>query len=269
MVLCFRRSGVVLFVFSLLYSLSLPVFADDCLSCHGSKDVMAGMGKEKLVVDEAMFKKSVHGKAGIDCLSCHTDASTSSNSGLAPHKVPLSKVDCNSCHQEVGEALKKSIHGEAGLSCTDCHGNAHEILPTRDMNSKTNPINQPKVCGVCHTEQSDTFRDNFHYKRLLIGNDKSASCGECHGAHDIIPKGQPGSLMNEGSRHKMCDKCHVGTNEKFAAGFSHKSLKQKGIPYYAAAGLGILTTFTFLFVMVHTILDIIALIRERLTGKSH
>lgn len=264
-----KRWGLLFAVFIVSFMLISLSYADDCGSCHASPEVMAGFGKLKLVVDDAKFKNSVHGKVGIDCSSCHTDAKVPGKEGIAPHKVPLSKVNCGICHQDVVDTLSKSIHGEIGVSCSDCHGEVHSMLSSKEPGSATNPLKQPKTCGNCHAKEFETFAENFHFKRLLIGNEKSASCAECHGAHDIIAKGNPGSLMNEGSRYKMCIKCHGGVTEKFAAGFSHKSLKEKGIPYYAAVGLGLLTTFTFLFVMVHTLLDVVALIREKLTGGSH
>ena len=49
-------------------------------------------------------------------------------------------------------ALTGSVHSSSKEHpCTSCHGNAHEIFPKTDARSAVYPLNVPKTCGQCHS----------------------------------------------------------------------------------------------------------------------
>lgn len=59
-----------------------------------------------------------------------------------------------------GIALRSGILTAA--TCVSCH-NAHEVLPSSDPRSPTNPANLVQTCGKCHPGASPTFvRGKIH-----------------------------------------------------------------------------------------------------------
>jgi len=79
----------LLFLIFYLFSLSLALYADDCMDCHGSKEVIAGMSKERFFVNATSFGESVHKKAGIDCVACNTEATQPSKGGISSSSCSL------------------------------------------------------------------------------------------------------------------------------------------------------------------------------------
>ncbi len=124
----------------------------DCLDCHGDKYLETRAGRSAYV-DEAVFRASAHGAAGLACTDCHT-ALKGEESG--PHIYPLRAAECASCHPAETASYKASFHGKAAAfgrsraaRCTSCHG-LHDIKPFTDSASRTYPANLAKTCGSCH-----------------------------------------------------------------------------------------------------------------------
>jgi hypothetical protein len=71
------------------------------------------------------------------------------------------------------------------------------------------------------------------------------------------------------NKKKTCGKCHEGATDKFVAAITHQPLHP--IAHWAEIGLILLTLGTFVFIIVHVLLDIYADIRDRLfrKGGSH
>jgi hypothetical protein len=87
---------------------------------------------------------------------------------------------CGRCHVDYWKNYDDYYHGAAyrkGASdapaCWQCHG-SHDVLPTKNAESHTNPANLPETCSVCHQGTSDTYTQYatiIHRKsRLLAEN---------------------------------------------------------------------------------------------------
>jgi hypothetical protein len=160
------------------------VAKEDCLSCHGQKDMRG-------YVDKAAFEQSVHGR--LDCIKCHLDVSGH------PHRKVL-KVNCGSCHflgregapKEKAQEYKLSVHGRAlaagntvAPNCQTCHG-SHYIYPSSDSRSKTSRDKIPVLCSSCHPAEFDVYSRSMHGKEFLQKKNLSAAnCFDCHLEHHI------------------------------------------------------------------------------------
>lgn len=129
------------------------------------------------------YKASVHGQAvakGITaapvCTNCHGEHSILSPKAEASSVNPSHIRDtCGQCHGNVQLSRRfglpsdrivsfdASYHGLAAQSgsqsvanCSTCHG-FHNILPSSDPRSSTNPKNLPTTCGRCHPGAGTRF----------------------------------------------------------------------------------------------------------------
>ncbi len=219
--------------------------SDDCLECHGDKDLEpeSKRGKKlKLFVEKTALKDSVH--EGFSCTDCHSGAKTWDE---APHNdgKPL-KLLCKKCHSEVDEVYEKSIHGISSAqgdvmaaTCSDCHG-GHQIFPASDKRSKVNSFNLHKTCAACHQKRElletrnihqkkavSQFVDSIHGRALLKdGLIVAPTCNDCHGVHDILPHTHPDSRISRGRVPKTCGKCHVLVEDIYENSIHGQLLKQ-------------------------------------------
>ena len=125
-----------------------------------------------------------------DCLMCHDD----------PDFVETRPDGTEArLHVEVG-LLEKSVH--AGLSCLECHTTIDEEL-------HPDGVYPPKVdCLSCHEEQSAIMGDGLHLRLTNGGVESTASCTDCHGAHDMTPVLDPASPVHYANLTFTCGKCH-------------------------------------------------------------
>jgi len=191
---------------------------DDCLMCHANMEPKLDVG---------IFHESSHGE--LTCTMCHE--------GILelPHATPLPTVKCDGCHTEEMKAYRLGVHGkaaEAGSkdtpSCATCHGK-HDIFPKEDARSRVNPLNVPKLCAGCHENQSivrshslpdpefiQQYLGSVHGSGVLAkGLVVSATCSDCHGSHEILPKEDAQSRVNPKNTPTTCMRCHLGIFQDF------------------------------------------------------
>jgi hypothetical protein len=138
---------------------------------------------------------------------------------------------CLLCHADMQEDMKGSIHAQQGISCDRCHG-GDPAQPTKELAKApgTGYIGSPnkqqiaEMCGTCHanvevmnfygirTDQLAQYKTSMHGKKLFEGDTNVAVCSDCHGEHDILPVGDPGSSVYPLNIPKTCNRCHG--NEK-------------------------------------------------------
>ncbi len=112
--------------------------------------------------------------------------------------------DCFTCHEETfRQKLNSSIHGEIGISCLDCHQDLRGIKEFPHPEKL-----QPVTCETCH---SDVIKE---WSRSIHGRAESMSlgvvkCSDCHGDHDVRPKGDPQSMVYPLNLPKTCERCHL------------------------------------------------------------
>lgn len=215
-------------------SAGLAAGDDDCLTCHGDKDLKSGRGRS-MFLDAEKFQASVHGQAEIGCADCHADLKKVKD---FPHAEKLKPVDCSACHDQEAAQLKSSVNMQPHraenpivVTCADCHG-AHDIRKKDDFESSVFSINIPDTCDRCHLERVKIknggafvlqYQQSVHYKALQkAGLSLSANCVTCHGGHDVKAAGDPLSRVSRKFIIKTCGRCHVGIEKNYLEGVHGK-----------------------------------------------
>ncbi|MBS1515040.1 MAG: cytochrome c3 family protein [Bacteroidetes bacterium] len=217
------------------FSSKLDIQTQACLKCHLDEKKFPGenKGSAKFV---ATYKTSVHGKLtgknnkqAATCIDCHGnhELDDPKNPGSATTKANLVQT-CSKCHENEVIKYKNSAHGKAFLegdnnapSCTKCHGE-HDISSVVSS-EKFSKINTTDLCLSCHKggkltsdtkKDSDSLASNYHlsvhYVALKNGNTNSASCADCHGAHEMKPSDDAASKTNKKNIAATCGTadCH-------------------------------------------------------------
>ena len=171
-----------------------------CTDCHGTHDVLRTKDARS-----PAFRVNVPATCG----RCHGDAALMSAHGLdtrAPEEF------AGSVH---GQRLAEGAPGVP--SCADCH-DAHAAAPPGAQEVAD-------VCGHCHVETRDRFRESPHAAASASG--AMEQCVTCHGNHAV---GQPDfdrfdqvSTEDDGTGARCLD-CHAGDGgekvaREFGAGF--------------------------------------------------
>ncbi len=201
----------------------------DCMRCHEQR-IKAADGRI-LTVNADELAHSRHVK--VACSQCHSQVSVSR---VRPCETIVDKVDCTSCHEEIGQQFQKSTHGQLlaksdpnAPSCKECHG-THGVLGKLDVQSLTFPTNVPDLCARCHREGRKAavrytgveheiisrYTESIHGKGLLkSGLTVTATCTSCHTAHSILPLSNPDSSVNRKNVPSTCGRCHHGIEGDF------------------------------------------------------
>lgn len=231
-----------------------------CMNCHGQSRIGeytpaerrsmvaatspaakdAAAKRPDLFVDMGTFSASRHGQ--LACTTCHSDAKD------LPHAAELKQVTCATaqCHTKAGEAYVQGTHAMAAAkgnanapTCVTCHG-GHDILPSRDRQSATHPLNVIKICGDCHQkyvkpddatfgggEHVSLYLESVHGRAVTQGGMVvAATCADCHGAHEARPASDPQSKVSRQHVPETCGKCHVGVSEMYATSVHGELLAQ-------------------------------------------
>jgi len=198
---------------------------EDCLACHSS-EMDRSKGKAIPPVGE-IFAKSVHGQMEISCVDCHADLQGKE----LPHAEKLAKPGCATCHEDAVKAYDQSVHAGSRRKasdsdaawCSDCHG-VHDILSSKDPQSKTYHFNVPATCSRCHGNEAIIarahidignvpahFDDSIHGRALTkSGLVVAPNCATCHGNHEIRRASDDKSRVNRYNIPKTCGSCHQG-----------------------------------------------------------
>ncbi len=203
----------------------------DCLRCHERESVRSSKDGRSLTVDSKVLSHSMHQK--ISCGQCHAGVNASRH---RPCETITQKVDCSSCHAEVGQQFLRSMHGKLvtendqnAPTCKECHG-THEVLGRLEPKSPIFSINIPTLCAKCHQEGKQAavryagaqheivqhYTESIHGKGLLkSGLTVTATCTDCHSAHNVLPMADEASSVNPQNVPATCGKCHHGIQEQF------------------------------------------------------
>ncbi|MBI2950150.1 MAG: cytochrome b/b6 domain-containing protein [Verrucomicrobia bacterium] len=131
---------------------------------------------------------------------------------------PIKNSDCLQCHEDkelaktnsVGRTislfvdaakLAGSIH--ATNTCVSCHADITVKHP--DDNAAAKPVN----CVACHEKQSRSYGASVHGLAVRAGNQTSATCTDCHGAHEVLPPSSPASPLHRTQLATTCGECHA------------------------------------------------------------
>jgi len=211
-----------------------------CLGCHQDE----GLSKERagkkvsLFVPEKKLKESVHGK--LLCWDCHTRIRDDAHAE-GGKKAADPRVDCGRCHGAIEKEYRKSSHAKAimkGMTvaahCYDCHGK-HDVLPSKDSNSRTHGANIEKTCGRCHSDKEfvkehalgtgpspgELFKGSVHAKSGEV------TCVSCHGSHSLGSLIDPQSSIFRSNIPQTCGACHPDITKQFVESI-HGALAARG-----------------------------------------
>ncbi len=244
---------------------ALQMFADryNCLSCHGDPALSNLLTREQpdgstivLYVDTQGSSNSVHRYK--DCTECHT---------TEPHNVetPLTKLSlsqkCGTCHEYEYTQHKASVHGvplQSGntdpATCTDCHSDTsdpHNVVRVLDPVASAYPQNVAETCAKCHDDPTlmdkygivekvySTYMRSFHGKAIKLAPEgapirqlDTATCVNCHGAHNISLASDPGGpVAGMNNLLVTCQSCHPDAGPEFVEGFlGHKAANSDYLP---------------------------------------
>jgi DmsE family decaheme c-type cytochrome len=149
-----------------------------CLTCH-----MSG---------NAQFMAGPHGKASLDCTTCHSVHTASPKKHLLNAETERA---CYACHQDVFAKFDMNVRHklqEGILSCTTCH-NPH--VPA--TNDRLGGFKQ-EMCLKCHTDKGGPFLYEHGASRV-------EGCTVCHDTH-----GSPNRhMLFSQSVADLCFSCHT------------------------------------------------------------
>jgi len=160
-----------------------------CQKCH--RDAMATLASSK---HGAMGKESTI----LSCSSCHDVHATSRMSfGKDADKT------CEQCHPGMAKQFEGSVHAgilaQGKMSCLSCH-RTHQLV--------NGPEKDRFGCGACHAAEEKVYRKSAHRLARLQGDTQAASCGDCHGGHQILRASDPASSVSGKRLPGTCGRCH-------------------------------------------------------------
>lgn len=257
-----------------------------CARCHSDPETMAAFGQEDVETVRS-YVNSVHGRGLIEkgltiapvCTDCHGHAGTGAHEieVVSSPTSPMYRTNvaqtCGRCHLGIKVQFDVGIHGEmlrAGNedvpTCTDCHAE-HAVQPVTSEASSVSPQHIAQTCTSCHdredlnakydlpTARGRTFRGSFHGVALQSGQVTVANCESCHGAHEILPSGNPRSTIHPSNLQRTCGSCHPGIGAGVTQGKVHVASTREdvgvvaiGIQWFYFALIG--TTVLFSAIMI-------------------
>ncbi len=130
---------------------------------------------------------------------------------------------------------RQDVHAEVGLSCHDCHGGNPDPALADDIGAMDEeyaehpyvgvpePAQVPEFCGRCHSDprymkrfkpdarvdQVQEYWTSQHGIALAAGNERVATCVDCHGVHGIRRSTSPESSVYPTQVAETCRSCHA------------------------------------------------------------
>jgi len=180
------------------------------------------------------------------------------------------QTSCVHCHdsdlfspkdRERVHTFRSDVHALAGLSCHDCHG-GNPDPKNDDMTVAMDPayapapfVAKPKradipaFCGRCHSsaaymkkfnpaarvDQVAEYASSKHGQLLAKGDEKVATCVDCHSVHGIRAKGDPESPVYPTHVAETCSRCHSDSKRMGSYGIPTDQLARWRVSVHAQA----------------------------------
>lgn len=140
-------------------------------------------------------------------------------------KLAQAQENCLQCHGDKASSVQGSEHNF--LSCTSCHTGI-EGYP-HPAGASLNKKEIVTTCTSCHKGLvTESYARSFHSKAVHLGSERSASCADCHGSHDILGQDYPNSTVAKENIPKTCANCHKQASPGFSEGKEHYELTATG-----------------------------------------
>jgi len=166
------RGVVLTLLFAAVAGSASAAPKNSCLDCHRQES------ESRLSQPTVNFASDIHAQRGLGCVSCHGGDPTDSDiTAMDPDKGYIGKPK----RSEIAEL------------CAKCHSNAEYM-------KRYNP--QPYIFSLAE------FRTSVHCKKISEGDQKVATCTNCHGVHGILPHRDPASPVYPTNVPFTCAKCH-------------------------------------------------------------
>ena len=251
-----------------VYKMNLP---KTCAKCHANKGINDEY-KMRFPKVGSNYQESIHGMALLEkglivapsCNDCHGvhDIKRSVDRSSPINHANVAKT-CGKCHVTVEEIYNKSIHGQLlakgdprGPVCIQCHS-AHQIETTSTHFKATSDM----VCGKCHADRLEHYRDTYHGKAMALGKANTANavaaCYDCHGHHDVRRAADPESRLSSVNIVNTCKQCHPKASVSFTKYAPHANpMDRKNYPIlnYVFIVMTTLLVCTFALFGAHTLL---------------
>lgn len=150
----------------------------------------------------------------------------------ASSALAMSTSDCFDCHSDdtltkdvrdreislfVDEGIySRSIHGD--LDCSDCH---EDLAGLEDEHKEEL---EPVHCSNCHDDAAEEMEAAEH----------PATCSDCHGKHDILPRSDSRSSVYDLNVPETCSSCHSPEiSDQYESGMHGKVLIRSGMIFSA------------------------------------
>lgn len=119
-------------------------------------------------------------------------------------------------------AFQNDVHSAAGLTCASCHTAGARKASTAEFVAPRRADIAP-LCSTCHSDAAymrsfarqvrvDQFAQyvtSVHGKRMAAGNDRAATCSDCHAAHGITRVADVRSPVAPLNTARTCARCHA------------------------------------------------------------
>lgn len=218
------------------------------------------------------------------CSGCHGAHDVRRMDEAASTLHVLNQIEtCGTCHDSIAAVWRRSdVHyktltGEQqrdeGVrhkppACTDCHG-AHGLNASPDSLLEAAAVRR---CAECHEDYARTFQNSYHGRATNLGSKASATCADCHGAHDILPRNNALSRVSEIRLIETCKACHEHAREAFVKYDSHPDpLNFERNPWISASFWFMNSLLVFVLVVfgTHTLLWWLRLYLDKKRGVGH
>lgn len=146
-------------------------------------------------------KSDARAHAKVACVDCHA-ALAHFDPTEGEHATPLAEPSCAKCHEKQAAQLETSAHGAGSVACAQCHA-PHEIGKAREGTTTS----AESACRTCHADAATVWKKSVHGGDPGNGH-VAASCSDCHGAHDVLPKSDLHSRVNPLRLPDTCESCH-------------------------------------------------------------
>jgi hypothetical protein len=126
------------------------------------------------------------------------------------------------------QQYNESVHGI--ISCVRCHAEVtadHAKDPSQPLNLPTGRdmrVLKSAGCVKCHAgKYEQSYKISFHGVAVASGDNRAATCVDCHGVHNIQPSRNAISTVAPANLPGTCGaaECHPGAPANFAAGTEH------------------------------------------------
>jgi formate dehydrogenase gamma subunit len=112
--------------------------------------------------------------------------------------------------------LAASVHKTN--TCASCHSDITSKHPDDNVAA------QPPDCAKCHQKQSESYGASVHGLALARGQKDSATCGDCHDGHTILPPSSLDSPLHFSRLAQTCGGCHEEAAHDVAESVHGKAL---------------------------------------------